>query len=76
MFLISPRSHMVSGKLLPILGMFLLPFSVIEQLHRRIGQVSGDFDKVDGEVIRVRGEIPPCLRSGFAEPRRRQQLGR
>ena len=71
MFLISPRSHMVSGKLLPILGMFLLPFSVIEQLHRRIGQASGDFDKVDGEVIRVRGEISPCL-----QPRRRQQLER
>ena len=67
---------MVSGKLLPILEMFLLPFSVIEQLHRRIGKASGGFDEVDGEVIRVCGEIPPCLRSGFAGPRRRQQLGR
>ncbi len=57
----------------------------LDQLHRRIGQASSGFDEEDSEVIRVRGEIPedwpipstelPCLRSGFAGPRRRQQLG-
>ncbi len=30
----------------------------LEQLHCRIGQASGGFDKEDGEVIRVCGEIP------------------
>ena len=30
----------------------------LEQLHRRIGQASSGFVKQDGEVIRIRGEIP------------------
>ncbi len=31
MFLISPRAYMVSGTFLPILGMFLLAFSVAQR---------------------------------------------
>ncbi len=50
----------------------------LDQLHRRIGQATDGFHKEDGKVIRVpRGwadtELLPCLRSGFAGPRRRQQ---
>jgi hypothetical protein len=51
----------------------------LEQLHRRIGQAPSGFDEIDSEVIRVRGEVPDtelvCSRSGFAGPKRRQQLG-
>ena len=54
----------------------------LEQLRRRIGQAaSSGFDEEDSEVIRVHGEVSEadtelaCSRSGFAGPKRRQQLG-
>ena len=30
----------------------------LDQIHRRIGQASGDFHEEEGKVIRVSGEIP------------------